>query len=137
MDEIRRKLALIEEQLARGGLRRRLVRTAPLFFPALGLMSGIVLQDRFFRHLPGSNPALSLWLWLIVLIFLTAAVGVYLIRNRQDLHPEILAYGALLGFAALGGVRLLAYERSDPRDIRRLKRAAGPRTAVEDTRTTS
>ena len=32
MDEIQRKLALIDEQLAPGGLRRRLVSTAPCFF---------------------------------------------------------------------------------------------------------
>jgi len=120
MDEIRRKLALIDEQLAPGGLRRRLVSTAPLFFPALGLMTGIVWQDRLFRHLPGVGPALSLWLWLIALTLLTAVVGAYLIRNREDLHPEMLAYGAVLGFTALGAVRLLAYERSDPRDIRHL-----------------
>ncbi len=120
MDEIRRKLALIDEQLAPGGLRRRLVSTAPLFFPALGLMAGIVLQDRLLRHLSVAVPFSLLWLWLIPLLFLTAAAGVYLIRNRQDLRPQILAYGLLLGFTCLGAIRLLAYERSDPRDIRHL-----------------
>ena len=44
----------------------------------------------------------------------------YLIRNRQDLRPEMLAYGVLLGFTCLGAIRLLAYEKSDPRDIRHL-----------------
>ncbi len=39
MDEIQRKLALIDEQLTGGALRRRLVSTIPLFFPALGLLS--------------------------------------------------------------------------------------------------
>jgi hypothetical protein len=55
MDEIQRKLALIDEQLARGGLRRRLVSTAPLFFPALGLMAGIAVQDGVIRHLPSPD----------------------------------------------------------------------------------
>ena len=32
----------------------------------------------------------------------------------------MLAYGALLGFTCLGAIRLLAYEKSDPRDIRHL-----------------
>ncbi len=120
MDEIRRKLALIDEQLAPGGLRRRLVSTAPLFFPALGLMTGIVLQDRLLRHLPGFHPSVSLWLWLIALLVLALGVGVYLLRNRRDLLPEMLAYGLLLGFTCLGAIRLLAYEKSDPRDIRNL-----------------
>ncbi len=120
MDEIQRKLALIDEQLAPGGLRRRLVSTAPLFFPALGLMAGIVLQDRLLRPPSGSDPSLALWLWLIALSVSVGAVGVYLIRNRQDLQPQVLAYGTLLGFTCLGAIRLIAYERSDPRDIRRL-----------------
>jgi competence protein ComEC len=121
MDEIRRKLALIDEQLAPGGLRRRLVRTAPLFFPALGLMTGIVLQGRLLRSLPGSASFSWLyWFWLILLLILAAAAGVYLIRRRRDLRPQILAYDALLCFLCLGAIRLLAYERSDPHDIRNL-----------------
>jgi competence protein ComEC len=120
MDEIRRKLALIDEQLAPGGLRRRLVSTAPLFFPALGLMAGIVLQDRLWRLLSGLDPFPPFWLWLIALSILTGAVGVYLVRNRRDLQPQTLAYGVLLGFTCLGAIRLIAYEKSDPLDIRRL-----------------
>ena len=120
MDEIRRKLALIDEQLAPGGLRRRLVSTAPLFFPALGLIAGIVLQDRLLRPSSGFDPSLPFWLWLIVLSILMGAAGIYLIRHRRDLQPQMLAYGILLGFTCLGAIRLLAYEKSDPRDIRRL-----------------
>ncbi len=46
MDEIQRKLALIDNQLAGRTLRGRLVSTAPLFLPAVGLMAGILLQDK-------------------------------------------------------------------------------------------
>jgi competence protein ComEC len=120
MDEIRRKLALIDEQLAPGGLRRRLVSTAPLFFPALGLMAGIVLQDRLLRPSSASTPTLALWLWLTALSISAGAVGVHLIRHRRNLQPQRLAYGTLLGFTCLGAIRLIAYERSDPCDIRRL-----------------
>jgi len=41
MDEIQRKLALIDDRLAGGALRRRLVSAAPLFSPAASLMAGI------------------------------------------------------------------------------------------------
>ena len=118
MDEIQRKLALIDEQLARGGLRRRLVSTAPLFFPALGLMAGIVLQDRLLRSLSAPHASLSLWFWLIALAVVATAVALYFIRYRRDLRPELFAYGAVLGFTCLGVIRLLAYERPNPRDIR-------------------
>ena len=55
MEEIQRKLALIDDHLAGGALRRRLVNEAPLFGPAVGLMAGIVLQDRLLRSLSSSN----------------------------------------------------------------------------------
>ncbi len=83
-------------------------------------MTGIVLQDRLWRPLSGSDPSLSLWLWLIALSILTGAAGIYLIRHRQDLQPQMLAYSVLLGFTCLGAIRLIAYEQSDPRDIRHL-----------------
>jgi len=55
MEEIQRKLALIDDHLAGGALCRRLVSAAPLFGPAVGLMAGIVLQDRLLRSLSSSN----------------------------------------------------------------------------------
>jgi competence protein ComEC len=120
MDEIQRKLALIDAQLAPGGLRRRLVSTAPLFFPAVGLMAGIVLQDRVVRPVSGLHPTSSLWLWLIALVVVIGAVCFYAARHRPNLQPERVAYGALLGFTCLGAIRLLAYEKADPSDIRNL-----------------
>jgi competence protein ComEC len=123
MDEIQRKLALIDAQLAGGALRRRLVSTAPLFFPAVGLMTGIVLQDRVVRNVSSPYPCLSLGLWLIVLALVVGALGLYRVRRRTELGPEILAYGVLLGFLCLGAIRLLADEKVDPSDIRH---RAGP-----------
>ncbi len=120
MDEIQRKLALIDEQRTRGGLRRRLVSTAPLFFPAVGLMAGIVLQDRFVRPFLRTDLSPALWFWLPALGLVAGAVGVYFTRRRTDLRPEPLAYGTLLAFTCLGAIRLLAYEKADPRDIRHI-----------------
>ena len=118
MDEIQRKLALIDEQLAGGALHRRLVSTIPLFFPGVGLMAGIVVQDRFVRPFLRTDPLLSLWFWLAALAFTAGAVGVYLARRYRDLRPEVLACGALLAFTCLGAIRLLVYEKADPRDVR-------------------
>jgi competence protein ComEC len=119
MDEIQRKLALIDEQLAGGALRRRLVSTTPLFFPAVGLMAGIVLQDRILRGLSGPGSLWPLRLWLVGLALVVGVIGGWGLRRRRDLRPEVLAYGALLAFACLGAIRLLAYEQVDPSDIRR------------------
>jgi competence protein ComEC len=118
MDEIQRKLALIDAQLTGGALRRRLVSTMPLFFPAVGLMAGIVVQDRLVHPFLRPDPSPSLWFWLSALGLVAGAAGIYSIRHRTDLRPEVLAYGTLLAFACLGALRLLVYEKADPRDIR-------------------
>jgi competence protein ComEC len=118
MDEIQRKLALIDEQLAGGGLHRRLVSTAPLLFPAVGLIAGIVVQDRLLRPLSGTASCTALWLWLAMLGVVAGAAGVHLLRCRKDLRPEGFACTTLLAFTCLGGIRLAAYEQADPRDIR-------------------
>lgn len=118
MDEIQRKLALIDAQLQGGALRRYVVSTAPLFLPAVGLMAGIVVQDRVLRVWSASHPSSSLWLWLAALGLVGAAVCFIAIRHRTDLRPEVFAYGALLGFTCLGAIRLLVYERVDSRDVR-------------------
>jgi len=120
MDEIQRKLALIDEQLAPGGLRHRLVSTAPLFFPAVGLMAGIVVQNGLLRGLSGSHSALELWLGLAALAVVVGTVSVHFIRSRRNLQPEGFAYGLLLGFTCLGAIRLLAYEKVEPGDVRNL-----------------
>jgi competence protein ComEC len=120
MDEIQRKLALIDDQLAGGALRRRLVSTTPLFFPAVGLMAGIVVQDELVGNPSGFDPSPSLGIWLIALAVVAGAVCACLVRGRYAPRPEVFAYGALSCFTCLGAIRLLAYEKADPRDIRNL-----------------
>jgi competence protein ComEC len=120
MDEIQRKLALIDQQLAGRSLCRRLASTAPLFFPALGLMAGIALQAGLPDPMTVRHPHLPAAIWLVFLVGATAGAGVYLARNRRNPHPVILACGASLCFVCLGAIRLLAFEKADPRDIRSL-----------------
>ena len=113
MDAIQRKLARIDDQLAGRTLRSRLVSTAPLFFAAMGLIVGILLQDA----LPGDRD-IRLWIWLILLAGGTTAAAISSARSRDKPHPETLAYACLFCFACLGAVRMLAFEKTAPSDVR-------------------
>lgn len=113
MDAIQRKLARIDDQLAGRTLRSRLVSTAPLFSAAMGLMVGILLQDA----LPG-DAGIWLWMWLLLLAAGTTAAAISSARSRDKPAPETLAYACLLCFACLGAVRMLAFEKTAPSDIR-------------------
>lgn len=113
MDAIQRKLARIDDQLARRTLRSRLVSTAPLFFAAMGLIVGILLQDA----MPG-DPGVWLWMWLLLLAAGTTAAAISSARSRDKPRPETLAYACLLCFACLGAVRMLAFDKTAPSDIR-------------------
>ncbi len=116
MDEIQRKLALIDDQLTGRTLHKRLVSTAPLFFPAAGLMTGILLQDRL-PDRPAAIPFSTLpWIWLGVA--LPAGMAGMAGRVRARLRPEGFAVIAALGFLCLGAIRLLAFETPAPSDIR-------------------
>ncbi len=113
MDDIQRKLALIDKQLA-GGLansHKQIISTCPLVFIAAGLIAGILLQ---------STLGLSVWLWLILLALCTiAAVVFFIIQNqKQKFPPYIIAYTALACFACLGAIRLTSYYQPRPDDIR-------------------
>ncbi len=120
MNEIQQRLALIDHQLAGRTLPSRLVSKAPLFFPAVGLMAGILAQSRLSENSTDPASSTGVWLWLILLLCIAAAVSVYFARSRQNPRPETLACGLLLCFACLGAIRLLAFERAVPHDIRHL-----------------
>ncbi|MDD5063274.1 MAG: DNA internalization-related competence protein ComEC/Rec2 [Phycisphaerae bacterium] len=113
MDDIRRKLERIDEQLA-GGLgyyHKQIISTAPLLFAAAGLIAGILIQDIF---------DLSVWGWLAFIGVCTAAtILLYVMyRSREERLPYILAYTVLICFVCLGAIRLSSYERPASNDIR-------------------
>jgi len=117
MDDIQRKLALIDRQLAGGRLailHKQIVGTAPLLFVAVGLIAGIVIQDLF---------GLSIWLWLILLaLCITSAAVSYLanyIRHlvEEENLPYVIAYIALMAFLCLGAMRLISFEQPRGDDI--------------------
>lgn len=120
MDEIKRKLALIEAQLSGQNLPARLMATAPLFFLAMGLMAGIIIQQILATRLDGTGFSVWLWLWGSLLGFCVTVVCIYLLVARRDPQPHILACGALLCFVSLGALRLMVFERPAAQDIQNL-----------------
>jgi len=110
MDDIQRKLALIDKQLTGGiaNFHKQIISTAPLLFVAVGLIAGILLQSGF---------NLSIWLWLILLTVCTiVAVISYLVRETNPAY--ITAYLALVCFVCLGSIRLSSFHQPKLNDIR-------------------
>ncbi|MDD5327302.1 MAG: ComEC/Rec2 family competence protein [Phycisphaerae bacterium] len=115
MDDIRRKLELIDKQLTGGfaDSHKQIISTAPLLFAAVGLIAGITLQNKF---------DLAVWFWLAY-IGACAAVTIILYvvyRNKEEQLPSLLAYTALVGFVCLGAIRLTTCYQAEPNDIRNL-----------------
>ena len=115
MDDIQRKLALIDKQLAGGlaNLHKHIISTCPLLFAAFGLIAGILLQ-----HYLG----LSVRFWVILLAVCAASAVLLFVIERADrpgsLALVLLSSCALLCFACLGGIRLIKYRQPRPGDIR-------------------
>jgi len=128
MDDIQRKLALIDQQLAGRNLHKQIISTCPLVFVAVGLITGILIQ----HTLLGSR---LLWLWLILLGLLTAATIFFFIIQQSSsnhhsqltthnslltTHQYATAYLALACFVCLGAIRLSSFHKPKPNDIRNL-----------------
>ncbi|MHC4417638.1 MAG: ComEC/Rec2 family competence protein, partial [Planctomycetota bacterium] len=116
MDDIQRKLAIIDQELAGGrDFHRRIISTAPLLFAAVGLIVGIILQNTF---------GLSGVLWLILLILFAAlSLSCFVIQTKarfDSYAPLLLSCCALACFLCLGGLRLASYYQGDADDIRNL-----------------
>jgi len=119
MDDIQRKLALIDRQLTGGPINfhKRIVSTAPLLFAAAGLIAGILLQNALFE------PRM-VWFWFTLLaLSTTAAVLIFVIviskRDRFGSLPLVLlSTCALICFVCLGAVRLATFCQPAPNDIR-------------------
>jgi competence protein ComEC len=121
MDEIKRKLALIDAQLAEHGLHDRLVATAPLFFPAVGLIAGIVLRHLVEMYdIPFPSTLGNIGVWGALLALLASVTCVYLLAARRGPHPCVLAYVTGACFLCLGAIRLTIFTMPAPNDIRRL-----------------
>jgi len=134
MDDIQRKLALIDQQLAGRNLRKQIVSTCPLVFPVTGLIIGILIQSTLLGPRATSDEPRFLWLWLILLALLTAATVFFFIIQQSSNHDSPLtthqlpitnyqyaiAYLALACFVCLGAIRLISFHQPKPNDIRNL-----------------
>lgn len=112
MDDIRRKLELIDRQLTGPNFHERAISTCPLVFIAVGSIAGILIQD---------ISGLSVYIWLILLAVLVAATVFFFAMPRFSWATRyVTAYLALACFVCLGAIRLTDYSQPVPNDIRNL-----------------
>ena len=117
MDDIQRKLDLIDRQLAAGPgyYHRQIISTAPLLFCATGLIVGIVIQNAV---------TLPVWVWLVMLGFCaTAVILIFAVHKEGKIAsyaPVLLSACALICFLCLGAIRLAGFYQAKPNDIRNL-----------------
>lgn len=118
MDEIRRRLAHIEAQLSGQSLHARLIDSAGLFFPAVGLTAGIVVQHAMTPWFGPADPSARFRPQIVVPMLLAAALCIGMAFTYRRLRPSVAAWGAMLCFMGLGAVRLGAYQTPRSNDIR-------------------
>jgi competence protein ComEC len=112
MDDIRRKLELIDRQLTGPNFHEKAISTCPLVFVAVGLIAGILIQD---------VSSLSVYIWLILLAVLaTVTVFFFFMPRLSRFGRYITAYLALACFVCLGAIRLTSYSNPEPNDIRNM-----------------
>ncbi len=119
MDEIRRRLALIEAQLDGRSLHARLIDTAGLFFPAAGLMAGIVAQNAAMAQSGLADSSARLRPEFVLPLLASAVLCLAMVCTHRRLRPAVAAWGALLCFAGLGAVRLAVFTTVGNDDIGR------------------
>ncbi len=112
MDDIRRKLELIDRQLTGPNFHERVISTCPLVFVAIGLIAGIMLQDM-------SGVSLSIWLILLT-VPAVATVFFFAMPQFSSDARYVTAYLALACFICLGAIRLTCYSQPELNDIRNL-----------------
>ncbi len=126
MDEIQRKLELIDKQLSRGFINsyRRVISASPLLIVATGLIAGILLQSKLSDLLGPGNETRFVWPWLILLALcsVSAVILFSLQKNPKDASYilALISTYALICFMSLGAIRLITFHQVGPNDIRNL-----------------
>ncbi len=110
MDDIQRKLALIDRQLAGGmGIWKNVLATAPLFFAATGLIAGILIENTI---------DLSSGFWMTLLACCTIGTFLLFAGREHTIPSHVIAFAATICFLCLGAIRLDSFYRPRPEDIR-------------------
>jgi len=110
MDDIQRKLALIDRELARGrDLHKKIVSTSPLIFITTGLIAGILIQNIL---------AWPIKLWLILLVFCAVGTVILFVGLKAACQPYVTAYMAFVCFLCLGAIRLSSFYQPKSNNIR-------------------
>ena len=112
LDQIRQRLAEIDKQLSSGPnyYLNQTISTAPLVFCALGMIAGIILQDKI---------NWNILIWLAILVFFVATLVTLLFLLKVN-RVYVGAFLASLCFVCLGAIRLAGFNLSGPNDIRNL-----------------
>ena len=117
MNDIQRRLAEIDRQFDQGPAYyyKQTVSTAPLVFCAIGLITGIIIQD----HLPA-----SIWpRWLLLSICTAILILILIIyfwpisENRKSYTLPLLTTAI---FVCIGVIRLASFNNAPPNDIRNI-----------------
>jgi len=109
MDQIQRKLAAIDRELAgRTILHKRIIDTSPLLFAATGLIIGILLQGLL---------GLPVVCWSVILAFCSIITFILFLIRKEDYSVYIIAYMACACFLCLGAIRLTSFQQFKPDDI--------------------
>jgi len=105
MDDIKRKLALIDKQLSGGFFNsyKRIISTSPLLFAAVGLILGILIQhtllaSRFTFHA-------SQFFWLILLIASAISAVLFFVIQRKDKFVSFIPI--VLSICAINGLPVM------------------------------
>ncbi|MHC4076798.1 MAG: ComEC/Rec2 family competence protein, partial [Planctomycetota bacterium] len=110
MDDIRRKLELIDRQLSGPNFHERVISTCPLVFVAVGLIAGTLAQNM---------SGLPVYVWLIFLaVLVVATIFFFVIRQFSPATRYVTAYLTLSCFICLGAIRLSSFYQPEPNDIR-------------------
>jgi len=120
MDEVKRRLALIDAQLAGKNPARHIVRTAPLVFPAFGLITGILLQHYLFSLEDTGYRSVPIWAWLALLAAFSAATACLAVYPKWHFNAHIFGYAAFVCFVCLGALRLFVFAQPASNDIRKV-----------------
>ncbi len=126
MDDIQRKLAIIDKQLAGGFVNsyKRIISTCPLVFVAIGLIAGILIQNTLLGSQVTEDGTRFVRPWVILLgLCAVSAILFFIIQKKYQFGsyaPVLLSSCALICFACLGAIRLTHFNQPKPNDIRSL-----------------